>query len=55
MEAVKEATFPEIQQGEAVELTDATRCLQNSMLSEWPGAVYAMITLVYIVSSLFSL
>ena len=37
------------------ETTEATRHAQNSLLSELPGLVFAVITLGYIVSSLLAL
>lgn len=39
----------------ASEPTQALRALQNSILSELPGAAFALITLVYVVASLISL
>ena len=40
---------------ETVEPTDAERASQNSFLDELPGAVFALLTLAYIASSLVGL
>ncbi|HYB91076.1 MAG TPA: hypothetical protein VEC38_08525 [Candidatus Binataceae bacterium] len=40
---------------EAAEATDYVRIAQYSWLSELPGAVFGLLTLAYIVSSLLSL
>jgi len=40
---------------EATESTAGIRIAQNSWLSELPGAVFALITLGYVVSSLLAL
>lgn len=41
--------------GRARESADSVRFVQNALLSEWPGAVFGLLTLGYIVSSLLSL
>jgi len=40
---------------QAAEVSDATRLAQYSMLNEIPGALFGIITLAYIVGSLFTL
>jgi hypothetical protein len=40
---------------ETVEATAGTRLAQNSLLSELPGVVFAVLTLGYVVSSLIAL
>jgi hypothetical protein len=40
---------------EAAEATAGTRLAQNSLLSELPGVVFAVLTLGYVVSSLLAL
>ena len=40
---------------EVVEATAGTRLAQNSLLSELPGVVFAVLTLGYVVSSLLAL
>ena len=51
-----EATLTAITtRNEAVEATAGTRLAQNSLLSELPGVVFAVLTLGYVVSSLLAL
>ncbi|HEY6419576.1 MAG TPA: hypothetical protein VIX59_11275 [Candidatus Binataceae bacterium] len=38
-----------------IESNDGTRSAQNALLSEWPGAIFGLLTLGYIVSSLVAL
>jgi len=40
---------------QAAESTDGIRLAQNSLLSELPGAVFGLITLGYVISSLLAL
>ncbi|MDO8433132.1 MAG: hypothetical protein Q7S58_12050 [Candidatus Binatus sp.] len=40
---------------ETTEATESTRYAQNNLLSELPGAVFGLLTLGYIVSSLIAL
>jgi len=40
---------------ETIDATESTRYTQNALLTELPGAVFALLTLGYIVSSLISL
>jgi len=50
-----EARFAGIGAVEQEEVSEATRAAQYGMLNESAGAIFGLITVVYIVSSLFSL
>ena len=50
-----EATFAGIGAVEQETVSDATRAAQYGILNEAAGAIFGLITVVYIVSSLFSL
>ncbi len=50
-----EARFAGIGTVEQESVSDATRAAQYGILNEAAGAIFGLITLVYIVSSLFSL
>jgi len=52
----KAASLPQLRQFPAdSQLTEAARFAQHAMLDEIPTLVFALMTLVYIVSSLWSL
>ena len=50
-----EARFAGIGTVEQEQVSDATRAAQYGILNEAAGAIFGLITVVYIVSSLFSL
>ena len=50
-----EATFAGIGAVEQETVSEATRAAQYGILNEAAGAIFGLITVVYIVSSLFSL
>jgi hypothetical protein len=50
-----EARFAGIGTVENEQVSDATRAAQYGILNEAAGAIFGLITVVYIVSSLFSL
>ena len=50
-----EARFAGIDAVEQEQVSDATRAAQYGVLNEAAGAIFGLITVVYIVSSLFSL
>jgi hypothetical protein len=50
-----EARFAGIGAVESEQVSDATRAAQYGILNEAAGAIFGLITVVYIVSSLFSL
>jgi hypothetical protein len=52
----KAPTIPQIKQvAEQKQISEATRFAQNFLLDEIPGLIFGLMTLVYIVSSLWSL
>ena len=50
-----EARFSGIGEVEQEQVSDATRAAQYGILNEAAGAIFGLITVVYIVSSLFAL
>jgi hypothetical protein len=52
----KAASFPQIEGfSEHQQVSEATRFAQNGLLTEMPGLIFGLMTVLYIVSSLWSL
>ena len=55
MNATTTQTLPIATNNETTEVSDATRLAQYNMLNEIPGAIFGVLTVAYIVASLFAL
>jgi hypothetical protein len=52
----KAPTIPQIKQlGEETQVSEGTRFAQNFLLDEIPGLIFGLLTVAYIVTSLWSL